>query len=45
VEIVRTPPTLGRDTEAVLREHGYDDTEIRALTDAGTIVPELLAEQ
>ena len=26
VEIVRTPPTLGRDTEAVLREHGYDDT-------------------
>jgi len=45
VEIVRAPPTLGRDTEAVLREHGYDDAEIRTLTEAGTTVPAFQAEQ
>ena len=45
LEIRRTPPTLGRDTEAVLREFGYGDAEIRALADSGTTTPEFLAEQ
>lgn len=45
VEVVRTPPTLGRDTETVLREVGYAEAEIRALAEAGTTTPELLAEQ
>ena len=45
VEIARTPPTLGRDTEAVLRELGYQDKEIRALAETGATVPEYLAEQ
>jgi formyl-CoA transferase len=45
VAIERTPPTLGRDTEAVLREYGYADAEIRALSEAGTTVPEFLPEQ
>ena len=31
------PPLLGEDTEAVLRELGYDDERIEALTDAGAI--------
>ncbi len=44
-EIERTPPTLGRDTNAVLREYGYDDEEIQALVKAGVTVPEFLPEQ
>jgi len=31
------PPLLGEDTEAVLRELGYDDEQIDALIDAGAI--------
>ncbi|MGO9771023.1 MAG: CaiB/BaiF CoA transferase family protein [Roseiarcus sp.] len=45
VEITRTPPTLGRDTEAVLRELGYGDREIHALAETGATVPEFAAEQ
>lgn len=43
--ITRTPPTLGRDTEAVLREHGYGDAEIHAFAEQGTTAPAFLAEQ
>jgi len=43
--ITRTPPTLGRDTESVLRENGFDDAEIRALAEAGTTVPQFQAEE
>lgn len=45
LEIARTPPTLGRDTDAVLRECGYDEQEIRTLTETGVTVPEFLPEQ
>ena len=41
VEITRTPPTLGRDTEAVLRELGYGDREIHALAETGRHRPRI----
>jgi crotonobetainyl-CoA:carnitine CoA-transferase CaiB-like acyl-CoA transferase len=44
-EIERTPPTLGRDTEAVLSELGYDNAQIRALAAAGATVPQFLADR
>ncbi len=33
----RPAPALGADTDAVLRELGYDAARIRALRDAGTV--------
>jgi crotonobetainyl-CoA:carnitine CoA-transferase CaiB-like acyl-CoA transferase len=45
VRIEKTPPTLGRDTAAVLSEAGYTDDEIKALEASGVTAPALLAEE
>jgi crotonobetainyl-CoA:carnitine CoA-transferase CaiB-like acyl-CoA transferase len=39
VEIERTPLTMGRDTDAVLQELGYSDTEIAQLRSDSVITP------
>jgi crotonobetainyl-CoA:carnitine CoA-transferase CaiB-like acyl-CoA transferase len=45
VTVERTPPTLGRDTTAVLREAGYPDAEIAALEAQGITAAALLDEE
>jgi crotonobetainyl-CoA:carnitine CoA-transferase CaiB-like acyl-CoA transferase len=45
VRVERTPPTLGRDTAAVLSEAGYSNEEIKTLDAKGVTAPALLAEE
>jgi len=35
--IRRPPPVAGADTEAILAEHGYDETEVAALVSSGAV--------
>lgn len=37
-EPVSAPPTLGQDSVAILREHGFSEEEVRHLLDLGTVV-------
>jgi crotonobetainyl-CoA:carnitine CoA-transferase CaiB-like acyl-CoA transferase len=44
IGIERSAPTLGRDTDAILVELGYDEAKIAALRRTGVITPEFATE-